>query len=60
MIGKAGAELGGLPILNLLIGSFYEIVGLELQETKPGLNTSPYFGLRQFITGVLISWALGD
>lgn len=60
MIGKARAELGGLPILNLLIGSFFEAVGLELQELKPGLTTSPHLGLGQFIADVLISRVLGN
>lgn len=38
VIGKAGAEQGGLLILNLLIGSLYKAVGLELQKGKPGLT----------------------
>ena len=41
-MGKAGAELGRLPIHNLLIVSFYEAVGLELQETKLGETKQNY------------------
>lgn len=42
MIEKARAQPGGLPILNLLIGSFYEAVGLKLRDETRAYHQSSF------------------